>query len=126
LARDLSRELKREHFAEMAATLSKVPHFKAFGQYPQCCEVLETLPKIRCGKTCRGNGGRPQCGIRECCRGRGFDGCWLCDEFATCSKLDFLRGAHGDAHIRNLKKIRRHGTKAFVEGKRLWCSQARG
>jgi len=122
LAGDLGRELDREHFAPMAASLARAPHFKAFKQYEGCRQVLDALTKIRCGKTCRGGGGRPDCGIRACCREKGFDGCWQCGELDTCSKLDSLCVAHGDAHIRNLRQIKLHGTKAFVEGRRLWYS----
>jgi len=122
LARDLNRELKRERFGELAAILAEVPFFKALEHYPQCCEVLEVLPKLRCKKTCRGNGGPPECAIRKCSREKGLDGCWQCGEFKTCTKLDFLKPGHGDAHLKNLAKIKRGGPRAFVQGKRLWRS----
>lgn len=125
LAADLKRELDRERFAELAGALSRIPVFKAFRHYRQCCQVLEILPKLRCGKTCRGNGGPPLCEIRECSRDKGFDGCWQCDGFKTCTRLDFLKGGHGDAHIRNLGRIRRNGTAAFVKGKRFWRTAAK-
>jgi hypothetical protein len=82
--------------------------------------VLETLPKLRCNKTCRGDGGPPYCEIRMCNRDKGYDGCWQCDVFGTCTKLNFLKDGHGDAHLRNLRKIKRSGTAAFIEGKRHW------
>ena len=120
LARELQKELRRERFADLAKVLSKVPFFKAFKNFPQCCAVLEALPKLRCRKTCRGNGGPPLCQIRECNREKGFDGCWQCERFKTCAKLAFLKAGHGDAHLRNLRKIKRDGPAAFVEGKRYW------
>lgn len=125
LARQLKRELDRERFAELAKALSCIPFFKAFEHYSQCCEVLETLPKLRCKKSCRGNGGPPFCQIRECGREKGLDGCWQCDGFKTCTKLDFLKAGHGDAHIRNLGRIKRNGTAAFIKGKRLWRATAK-
>jgi len=124
LARDLRKELQRERLADLAKILSRIPFFKALEHFPQCCEVLKTLPKLRCKKTCRGNGGPPFCEIRECNREKGLDGCWQCDGFRTCAKLDFLKAGHGDAHLRNLRKIRRSGTAAFVEGKRYWRTAA--
>lgn len=120
LARDLRKELERERFADLAKVLSKVPFFKAFEGFPQCCAVLETLPRMRCRKACRGNGGPPLCEIRLCNQDKGFDGCWRCDTFKTCTKLAFLKAGHGDAHIRNLNNIKRHGTAAFLKGKRYW------
>jgi hypothetical protein len=125
LARDLHKELQRERFADLAKALSRIPFFKALEHLPQCCEVLKTLPKLRCRKTCRGNGGPPFCEIRECNRAKGLDGCWQCEGFKTCAKLDFLKAGHGDAHLRNLRTIRRRGTAAFVEGKRYWRTAAR-
>jgi len=124
LARDLRKELERERFADLARVLAKFPFFKALEGYPQCCKVLETLPKLRCQKTCRGDGGPPYCEIRMCSRDKGFDGCWQCDAFRTCRKLAFLKAGHGDAHLRNLGKIKRCGTAAFIEGKRYWRTNA--
>jgi hypothetical protein len=120
LARDLGKELKRERFADLAKILAKVPFFKAFKDFPQCCRVLEALPKLRCKQTCRGEGGPPFCQIRECCREKGWDGCWQCEAFKTCAKLNFLKAGHGDAHLKNLRKIQRSGPTAFVAGKRHW------
>ncbi len=120
LARDLRKELERERFADLAKALSKIPFFKALEDFPQCCAVLETLPKLRCKKACRGNGGPPLCEIRMCNQDKGFAGCWQCSAFQTCTKLAFLRPGHGDANIRNLSKIKRHGTAAFLQGKRYW------
>ncbi|MEN6423779.1 MAG: DUF3795 domain-containing protein [Phycisphaerales bacterium] len=125
MAQDLNRELERERFGELAGILSKVPFFKAFEHYPQCCEVLQTLSKLRCKKTCRGGGGPPRCGIRECNRENGLDGCWQCGEFKTCPELDFLKAGHGDAHLKNLARIKRNGTRAFLHGKRLWRTKAK-
>jgi hypothetical protein len=124
LARNLRKELERERFADLAEFLSKIPFFKAFEGFGQCCEVLETLPKLRCRKTCRGNGGPPDCKIRKCSRENGLDGCWQCGAFKTCAKLEFLKAGHGDAHLRNLSKIKRRGAAAFVGGKRYWRTRA--
>jgi len=78
------------------------------------------IAKLRCKKTCRGNGGPPHCAIRQCNREKGFDGCWQCEGFKTCAKLEFLNAGHGDAHLKNLSQIKRSGATAFVEGKRHW------
>jgi len=125
LARALHKELQRERFADLAKALSSIPIFKAFENFPQCCEVLKTLPKLRCPKACRGSGGPPFCQIRECSREKKLDGCWQCAQYKTCAKLDFLKPGHGDAHLKNLSKIKRSGTAVFVQGKRYWRTSAK-
>jgi hypothetical protein len=64
------------------------------------------MVKLRCRHGCRENGGPPQCTIRNCARAHDFPGCWACSGFETCEKLNFLKSAHGDANIKNLKKYR--------------------
>ena len=49
----------------------------------------------------------------------------MCDEFENCKKLDFLIPVHGDAHIKNLKAIKRNGKEGFVKGKRLWYNKTK-
>jgi hypothetical protein len=60
--------------------------------------------------------------MRKCCQNKGTQGCWECADFETCEKLDFLKPAHGDAHIKNLKKIQKKGIKAFITNERQWYS----
>ena len=52
-----------------------------------------------------------------------FQGAWECDEFETCEKLDFLKSIHGDAHLKNLRKIKKQGIDKFLEGKKHWYSK---
>ena len=100
--------------------MSEIPFFAVFKKYPDCYEVLGALVKFRCKRTCRGGGGPPFCKMRKCCQARGIDGCWQCDEFETCAELDFLKPVHGDAHIKNLRTLRKKGPDAFIAGKRYW------
>ncbi len=120
LARDLRKELRQAKFSRTAEFLAETPFFAVFKDYPQCYEVLGALAKFRCRRTCRGGGGPPFCKMRKCCQKKGIDGCWQCDEFETCPNLDFLKPSHGDAHIRNLRILRKAGVDSFLEGKRNW------
>jgi hypothetical protein len=120
LARDLRKELRTYRYEKTAAVLAEMPFFSAFKEYDTCYEVLGALVKMRCGKACRQGGGNPYCAIRKCATRRGFEGCWLCDEFAECEKLSFLEGNHGVAHIKNLRAIRRSGVEAFLQGRKRW------
>ena len=122
LARDLRKELRQARFDKTAEFLSTISFFKAYKNYDECYEVLGAMVKLRCKNACKGGGGPPFCKMRKCCQKKGIGGCWQCDEFETCEKLDFLKPNHGDAHIKNLRNIKKHGTNGFINGKRLWYS----
>ena len=120
MARDLRKEFRQHRFDKLAPNLAKVPFFKEFKDYDKCYNLLGLLVKMRCNRTCRGNGGPPDCKIRNCARRKKFEGCWECDDFASCEKLKILEPPHGVAHIKNLRKIKKLGTTAFVEEKKHW------
>jgi len=126
LARDLREELRKSRYDKFAGFISQWGFGKDFKGYDECYKVLGAMVKFRCKKGCKGGGGSPFCKIRKCAQEKGFEGCWLCSGFETCEKLEFLAPVHGDAHKKNLRKIKRDGTKAFVEGKRLWYSPPKG
>ena len=123
LSRDLRKELRRFRFEKTAENLSRIPFFKTFENYPECYEVLGALVKLRCRKGCRNGGGNPTCAMKVCCNRKGYKGCWECDDFEDCKKMEFLKINHGDAHIKNMRKIKRKGTKEFLAGKKLWYSK---
>jgi len=120
LARDLRKELRQAKFDKRAETMSETSFFATFKNYPQCYELLGEMVKFRCKRTCHGGGGLPVCKIRDCCQKKGFDGCWQCDDFETCKKLDFLKTFHGGAHLKNLRILKKAGVDSFLEGKRNW------
>ena len=120
LARDLRKELRQAKFGRTAEFLSTNSFFAVFKNYPQCYEVLGALVKFRCRKACRNGGGPPFCKMRQCCQKKGIDGCWQCDEFETCEKLDFLKPSHGDAHLKNLRIIKKQGIDNFIKGTKHW------
>ena len=119
-ARDLRKELRSVRFDKTAESLSELPFFNMFKDYDKCYEVLGGMVKLRCKHACRGGGGNPFCKIRKCCQKKGIEGCWLCDEFETCEKLDVLKANHGEAHIKNLRKIKRNGIEGFLNGQKHW------
>jgi hypothetical protein len=117
LARDLRKALREAHFDKAAEVIP----FKEFKQYPQCYEVLGAMVKLRCGG-CRTSGRSKFCKIAQCARKKEVQGCWECAGFEDCKKLDFLATTHGDAHLKNLRKIRKAGLEEWAAGKRLWYS----
>lgn len=120
LAKDIRKELREARFDKTAEALSRVSFFKIFNNYPQCYEVLGAMVKLRCRKVCKNGGGPPFCKIRKCCQKKGIKGCWECNEFETCEKLDLLKPGHGVAHIKNLRKINKQGTDEFLKGQKYW------
>ncbi|MEW6481579.1 MAG: DUF3795 domain-containing protein [bacterium] len=124
LSRDLRKELREAKFDKTAEYLSTLSFFEVFKNYKECYEVLGALVKMRCKKACKSGGGPPFCKMRKCCQKKGIEGCWQCEEFETCEKLDFLRPNHGDAHIKNLRIIKKKGVDEFLKGKRHWYTQS--
>jgi len=120
MSRDLRKELRQARFDKIAESLSGFSFFDVFSNYPLCYEVLGALVKLRCKKVCKDGGGPPFCKIRKCCQKKGIDGCWECQEFETCAKLDFLKAGHGSAHLKNLRKIKKQGIERFLKGKKYW------
>ncbi len=120
LARDLRKELREQRF-DKVAELIPFPEFK---KYPECYEVLGAMVKLRC-KGCRGGTRSRYCEIARCVIEHEVAGCWECDSFDGCGKLDFLAAVHGDAHLKNLRKIKKAGVDAWVEGGPLWYSSPR-
>lgn len=120
LARDLRKELRASNYMQFANFMAGTSFGKVFKDYARCYEVLGAMVKFRCHKGCRGGGGNPFCKIRKCSTKKGLKGCWQCGEFEVCKKLDFLKGVHDDAHLKNLRILKRKGESAFLKSKRLW------
>lgn len=120
MARDLRKEFRDNRFDKLAPVFAEIPFFKEFKDYNKCYDLLGLLVKLRCKKMCRGGGASPTCAIRICAKKRKLEGCWQCDEFSTCEKLKVLEPNHGQAVIKNLRKIKKVGPAEFVKGKKHW------
>jgi hypothetical protein len=114
----LRKELRTTKFSRFAKVVSK--YWKPYENYDLTYELLGMMVRLRCKRTCHQGGGPPSCKIRDCCLKKEFSGCWECDEFETCKKLDFLRAVHDDACLKNLRKIKTHGMKKFLQGEKSW------
>ena len=118
LARDLRKKLREAKFDKVSQGLAK--YFKEFKNYEQCYEVLGAMIRLRCKKACHAGSGNPQCKVRICCLKKNIAGCWECDEFETCNKLEFLKPIHEDANLKNLRKVRTQGVDSFLKGTRYF------
>jgi len=118
LARELRRRLLRDKFDQYADAMAKMPNLKAFENYRQGIELLEAMATIRC-QGCKAGGWDGKCQIRKCVKRKNVKGCWQCDTFETCEKLNAL-GESGDfTYLKNLRKIKRLGLEDFVKSKHL-------
>jgi hypothetical protein len=79
------------------------------GDYAPFKKALDGISMLHCPRACRGGGGNPRCKIRACCLKKRLAGCWECDGFRTCSKLD-------PRFLKNIVKIRKRGLAAFAAG----------
>ena len=120
MARDLRKEMRKPTYKRFVKFISKTPFGKKYTNYDKCYEMLGAMVKFRCKRGCKNGGGPPFCKIRKCCQKKGYEGCWECDEFETCKKLDFLKDVHLDGHIKNLRIIKKKGIGEFIKGKRNW------
>jgi hypothetical protein len=119
LARGLHKELSRSKCDKAAPALARIPAFSAFKHYQKCRELLDTMAKMRCKKSCRSGGGSARCQIRKCVKEKGYDGCWQCDDFAACRTLKILEefGDVDKTYLKNLRGIRKKGLAAFLKAK---------
>jgi hypothetical protein len=122
-ARDLRKELRNTRFDVLAKFVGKFPRFAVFRGYPKCYDVLGAMVKMRCSRICREGGIELSCKIRKCGQKRELEGCWECGEFEKCETLDFLKPGHGDAHLKNLRILKRKGIDSFIAGKKYWFSK---
>jgi hypothetical protein len=120
-ARDLKAELEREDFRRAAEFFATDPSMSVFGKYPSFKEFLDVLENLHCPQTCRARA-EHQCEVVNCCREKGLEGCWECDEFEACGKLrkDILATLHRGKNIENLRVLKNDGPQAFLTGKRFW------
>jgi hypothetical protein len=114
----LDQALKEAEFERFVEFMSS--QLQALKNYSQFKEVLQALAGIQCPATCRKAEGPPQCEIRNCCLEKGLEGCWLCAKFETCAKFDFLKPAHIDTNLKNLRILKDEGVEVFLSGKRFW------
>jgi hypothetical protein len=115
LAAELMKELDESQFAEYAKIKSgpekQLDAVREFSNFKECRDALQAIAAVQCNTPCREGGGCSafSCGILECCSGKGFSGCWECDLFEGCEKLDDLSSIHGDSPRENLRAVNKYG-----------------
>ncbi|MBN1188880.1 MAG: DUF3795 domain-containing protein [Dehalococcoidales bacterium] len=121
LAGKLLRELRETQFEKYAeikgGTEKQLDAVAEFRHYNECCKVLEAIAALQCNIPCRTGGGCSffSCGILNCCREKGLDGCWQCGVFEDCEKIATLKSVHGDSPQQNLRAINEFGLNNWQE-----------
>lgn len=115
LANELLNEIDNHHFREYANV--KRAHTKEFENFDSFISSLKAISGINCVIPCGsgGDGCGGSCEIIKCVKKKKLNGCWECNHFEKCEKLDFLKPFHGHSIIGNLRKIKKHGIANWVE-----------
>ncbi|WP_432666651.1 DUF3795 domain-containing protein [Wukongibacter baidiensis] len=94
-------------------------HFDTFNQMPEFMNVLDNIIKLQCKTTCQEisgcsiGGNTHKCSALKCIISKGYDGCWECEEFKNCEKLNLLKHNYGYVIEDNLKIIKEKGFEAI-------------
>lgn len=112
-AEKLRKELHERQFDKYAGLKAK--ENPVFNDYETFVRVLSALIELRCTKTCRENGGRPDCKIRNCACKKAIEGCWECSNFEICELLQPLVLYHGDTPQNNLRLIKKYGIENWAD-----------
>ncbi|MBW1616605.1 MAG: DUF3795 domain-containing protein [Deltaproteobacteria bacterium] len=110
---DISEEFERSHFSELAQVIEI--NNKEFQGYDKALLLLKSISSLKCNAPCRlGSGKAKNCEVIKCNKSKNIDGCWDCDDFEECKKLDFLKHFCGDAPIKNIRKIKKYGVENWA------------
>jgi hypothetical protein len=87
-------DLNFENYAKLKSNRSRI-----FYDYPVFINVLREIKKLECSSSCRDGpsstlGCRKNCAIRLCATGKGYEGCWQCDNYKKCQILSDLEINH--------------------------------
>ncbi len=94
----------------------------ALKDYDRFVEMLGFMANLKCASVCRERSDKStSCRIRKCCKEKGYYGCYECDDFEVCEKLESMKDLHRDSCVKNLRAIKEIGLEKWVEmGKRYW------
>ena len=112
--RETLEELGFDRYAEL-----KSRRIETFSDYPRFLEVLKEIGRLECTVPCyegpcSQTGCAPDCKVRACVLDREYEGCWECDDFRGCERLESLKDVHpGLEH--NLETIKKYGVENWSD-----------
>ena len=106
-----------KYAAIKSSSVNQFATVKKFEHYGECCQILETIVGLQCNSPCRvgEDCSTFSCGILACCREKGFDGCWQCDEFEKYQRFDSLKAIHVNSPQQNMETIKKFGFDKWLE-----------
>lgn len=121
LSSKLLESIETSDFQKLSSGLPKVmPEFEPLKEYQTIKRLLIAMTKLDCVNLCKERGGSTACRIKKCCREKGLEGCWDCDDFVDCKTLAWLNPVHAGANIKNIERIRKIGMELFLNGPKCW------
>jgi len=92
--------------------------FSPFKKMTFFMEILDGIINFQCKTTCKEGGGcsmgnkTRECIALKCIKSKNLNGCWECNEFIDCGKLDFLKKGYGSVIEENLVTIKEKGVES--------------
>jgi len=119
LSNNSAKEAMRKHLeldeGQMSEKVGK--HFEKFKNIPEFMETLDSIITLQCKNTCKESfgcslaGETHKCGALKCIEAKGYDGCWECNEYKKCEKLNFLKQSYGSVIEENLEIVKEKGVE---------------
>jgi hypothetical protein len=105
-----------EHYAEF-----KSKRFKEFKNYGSFRRLLDEMKKLKCETNCFEGpvseyGCNKNCEMRECVVEKGIAGCWVCEDYKVCKKLEIHKHFHPGME-NNLDMIKEFGLDNWLDKK---------
>lgn len=94
-------------------------YFEVFRNFQDFMNILEGLTKLQCKSTCRETGGCSmggklhKCEAVKCIQSKGYEGCWECQDYNQCKKLNFVKKVYGDTINETFSIMRADGSQAL-------------
>jgi hypothetical protein len=84
MAEELKRFIHAYKYGEWVGHVTQEFEFENF------MKGLNWFAKSNCSGCIQG-GGMPTCEVRNCCKEKGFNNCYFCNDFLKCEKLGYQR-----------------------------------
>jgi len=84
MAEELSRFIRAYRYGDWIGFITREFEFENF------IKGLSWFANSSCSRCLKG-GGMPNCETRKCCKEKGLNNCYFCDDFSKCKKLDYQR-----------------------------------